>query len=144
MSSNCDALSFTKQFFFFYVQIYSIHLIQIHSIFFIDHWFELHWTSWFNFFSSFWFYTELKDDANVAEKMLAYNRANRSVAILCNHQRSVPKNFTKQMEDMEKKVSLKYFTCIFSFGTTVRVRSLYCISWISWLIQTCNEQNIRV
>lgn len=42
---------------------------------------------------------ELTDaDTSVPEKILAYNRANRAVAILCNHQRAVPKgknNFIK-------------------------------------------------
>ncbi len=33
---------------------------------------------------------------SVPEKMLAYNRANRQVALLCNHQRSVPKTFEKK------------------------------------------------
>ncbi|XP_027766212.1 DNA topoisomerase 1-like, partial [Empidonax traillii] len=35
---------------------------------------------------------------NVAGKLLSYNRANRAVAVLCNHQRSVPKTFAKSME----------------------------------------------
>jgi len=40
----------------------------------------------------------------VAAKLLAYNRANRTVAVLCNHQRAVPKNFDKQMENLQTKV----------------------------------------
>jgi len=32
--------------------------------------------------------------------VLSYNRANRAVAILCNHQRAVPKGFDKQMENL--------------------------------------------
>ena len=43
--------------------------------------------------------------ANVAEKILAYNRANRQVALLCNHQRSVPKTFGKSMETLKAKVT---------------------------------------
>ena len=42
--------------------------------------------------------------ANVNEKVLAYNRANRQVAILCNHQRSIPKSFEKSMETLKGKV----------------------------------------
>ena len=42
--------------------------------------------------------------ADVADKMLAYNRANRQVALLCNHQRSVPKTFGKSMETLKAKV----------------------------------------
>ena len=41
----------------------------------------------------------------VAAKLLANNRANRTVAVLCNHQRAVPKNFSKQMENLQAKVS---------------------------------------
>lgn len=40
-------------------------------------------------------------------KILAYNRANRAVAILCNHQRSVPKTFAKSMENLQKKIDTK-------------------------------------
>jgi len=36
-------------------------------------------------------------------KLLFYNRANREVAILCNHQRSVPKAFDGQMEKMQER-----------------------------------------
>ena len=50
---------------------------------------------------------DLDDDSNVAEKVLAYNRANRAVAILCNHQRTVPKGFDDQMEKLKEKISSK-------------------------------------
>nr|CAG4634650.1 EOG090X0296 [Alona affinis] len=51
---------------------------------------------------------ELTDPkASVAEKILAYNRANRAVAILCNHQRAVPKTFAKSMENLQKKIDAK-------------------------------------
>ncbi len=49
--------------------------------------------------------TNVKD--NVNEKLLAYNRANRAVAILCNHQRAVPKTFEKSMENMQTKIQAK-------------------------------------
>lgn len=39
--------------------------------------------------------------------MLSYNRANRAVAVLCNHQRAVPKNFSQQMERMQEKIQSK-------------------------------------
>ena len=41
---------------------------------------------------------------SVAEKFLSYNRANRAVAILCNHQRAVPKAFDQQMTNLQGKV----------------------------------------
>ncbi|KAI8790710.1 DNA topoisomerase I, mitochondrial, partial [Biomphalaria glabrata] len=44
---------------------------------------------------------------SVAAKMLTYNRANRAVAILCNHQRAVPKTFEKSMENLMKKIDAK-------------------------------------
>ncbi|KAL6077821.1 DNA topoisomerase I [Balamuthia mandrillaris] len=42
-------------------------------------------------------------EATVAEKVLFYNRANREVAILCNHQRSLPPKHTEQMERLKEK-----------------------------------------
>jgi len=47
-------------------------------------------------------------DDNVAAKMLSYNRANREVAILCNHQRAVPKTFDKSMENLANKIEAKH------------------------------------
>ncbi len=44
-----------------------------------------------------------------AQKLLAYNRANRAVAILCNHQRAVPKTFSTSMENLQKKVTSRAF-----------------------------------
>mgnify|MGYP002412858782 CR=1 FL=1 len=46
--------------------------------------------------------------------MLYFNRANREVAILCNHQRSVPKSFADQVGKLkgkmdDAKAQLKYF-----------------------------------
>ncbi|XP_030377996.1 DNA topoisomerase 1 [Scaptodrosophila lebanonensis] len=46
-------------------------------------------------------------NASVHEKLLAYNRANRAVAILCNHQRSVPKSHQKSMENLKEKINAK-------------------------------------
>ncbi|RKP06192.1 hypothetical protein THASP1DRAFT_7692, partial [Thamnocephalis sphaerospora] len=47
--------------------------------------------------------------ATAAEKVLAYNRANREVAVLCNHQRSVPKQHENQMGRMQDKIkAIKY------------------------------------
>ncbi|XP_055639577.1 DNA topoisomerase I, mitochondrial isoform X1 [Toxorhynchites rutilus septentrionalis] len=51
---------------------------------------------------------ELTDpDMTVPEKLLAYNRANRAVAILCNHQRAVPKTHDKSMSNLKEKIRLK-------------------------------------
>ncbi|XP_068143623.1 DNA topoisomerase 1-like [Drosophila tropicalis] len=51
---------------------------------------------------------ELTDEnATVPEKLLVYNRANRAVAILCNHQRSVPKRHQQIMENLRKKIHNK-------------------------------------
>ncbi len=48
----------------------------------------------------------LPADTPLAEKVLEYNRANREVAILCNHQRSVPKSFTVSYGKMEERAKL--------------------------------------
>ncbi|NXY88440.1 TOP1M topoisomerase, partial [Alcedo cyanopectus] len=44
---------------------------------------------------------------SVAAKLLSYNRANRAVAILCNHQRSIPKTFEKSMQILQMKIDTK-------------------------------------
>eukprot|EP00057_Strongylocentrotus_purpuratus_P019907 XP_011674381.1 PREDICTED: DNA topoisomerase I, mitochondrial-like isoform X1 [Strongylocentrotus purpuratus] len=52
---------------------------------------------------------ELTDaDDSVTAKMLSYNRANRAVAVLCNHQRAAPKTFDKQMENLQEKIDKKH------------------------------------
>ena len=43
-------------------------------------------------------------DGTTQEKLNAYNKANRLVAILCNHQRTVPKTHAASMERMTDKV----------------------------------------
>merc|ERR1712223_1889108 len=51
---------------------------------------------------------ELTDeDDNLAAKVLSYNRANRAVAVLCNHQRAVPKTHDKSMGTLREKIELK-------------------------------------
>ncbi|XP_062565451.1 DNA topoisomerase I, mitochondrial-like isoform X1 [Armigeres subalbatus] len=51
---------------------------------------------------------ELTDpEMTVPEKLLAYNRANRAVAILCNHQRAVPKTHEKSMSNLKEKIRQK-------------------------------------
>ncbi|XP_061677493.1 DNA topoisomerase I, mitochondrial isoform X2 [Syngnathoides biaculeatus] len=50
---------------------------------------------------------ELTNDSmmqNVAEKLLAYNRANRAVAVLCNHQRAPPKSFEQSMANLQARI----------------------------------------
>ncbi|KAG0164574.1 DNA topoisomerase 1 [Apophysomyces sp. BC1034] len=45
----------------------------------------------------------------LADKMLSYNRANREVAVLCNHQRAAPKSHAQQMLKIQDKIrALKY------------------------------------
>ncbi|CAH2292704.1 DNA topoisomerase 1 [Pelobates cultripes] len=46
-------------------------------------------------------------DDNVPAKILSYNRANRAVAILCNHQRAPPKTFEKSMMNLQTKIDAK-------------------------------------
>lgn len=46
------------------------------------------------------------ENATLQEKLNAYNKANREVAILCNHQRSAPKTHDQSMEKMRYKVRL--------------------------------------
>ncbi|KAJ1727815.1 DNA topoisomerase 1, partial [Coemansia biformis] len=59
------------------------------------------------FNASFVFQQQLRNtpaDGTEAERILAYNRANREVAVLCNHQRSVSKGFQGQMTRIEDRL----------------------------------------
>lgn len=40
-------------------------------------------------------------------QILSYNRANRAVAVLCNHQRAVPKTHEKSMANLQDKIAAK-------------------------------------
>ncbi|XP_058070250.1 DNA topoisomerase 1 beta-like isoform X2 [Magnolia sinica] len=44
-------------------------------------------------------------DGNVAEKIAVYQHANKEVAIICNHQRSVSKSHTAQMSRLSEKMA---------------------------------------
>uniref|UniRef100_G3R1M7 DNA topoisomerase I n=2 Tax=Gorilla gorilla gorilla TaxID=9595 RepID=G3R1M7_GORGO len=44
---------------------------------------------------------------SIAAKILSYNRANRVVAILCNHQRATPSMFEKSMQNLQTKIQAK-------------------------------------
>lgn len=55
------------------------------------------------------------DNMTVEEKLLAYNRANRAVAILCNHQRAAPKTFEKSMLALQEKVRLRFPVHFYSY-----------------------------
>ncbi|XP_018888033.2 DNA topoisomerase I, mitochondrial isoform X3 [Gorilla gorilla gorilla] len=44
---------------------------------------------------------------SIAAKILSYNRANRVVAILCNHQRATPSTFEKSMQNLQTKIQAK-------------------------------------
>lgn len=52
-------------------------------------------------FTTFFYFAA---DDNIPAKILSYNRANRAVAILCNHQRAPPKTFEKSMMNLQSKV----------------------------------------
>lgn len=66
------------------------------------------------------------------EKLLAYNRANRAVAILCNHQRSVPKGHQKSMENLKEKIKAKRDAiddCEAEYHVSMGENSIYlCVS----------------
>ncbi|CAJ0955428.1 unnamed protein product [Ranitomeya imitator] len=51
---------------------------------------------------------ELTDpEDTVPGRILSYNRANRAVAILCNHQRAPPKTFDQSMANLRSKIEAK-------------------------------------
>lgn len=45
------------------------------------------------------------ENGTISDKVLAFNRSNRRVAVLCNHQRTVSKGHGGQMEKLDEKVS---------------------------------------
>ncbi|WPH02518.1 Hypothetical protein R9X50_00538300 [Acrodontium crateriforme] len=52
---------------------------------------------------------DMKSEGTLAEKVKDYNDANRKVAILCNHKRTVGAGHAQQMEKMEDKINaLRY------------------------------------
>ena len=67
----------------------------------------------------------------MAAKILSYNRANRAVAILCNHQRAAPKTFEKSMANLQTKVPfagiftmLMVCVCLWVFQNVLTLCSL--------------------
>jgi DNA topoisomerase I len=66
------------------------------------------------------------------EKLVEYNRANREVAILCNHQRTVPKGFQEQFDKMQSKVRM-----LFGIGP-LRVSHDFAVSVPSLRRSKCN------
>lgn len=62
--------------------------------------------------ASWTFQQQLKNtpkNGSVQEKIAAYNTANREVAILCNHQKTVSKGFAESFAKMGDKVSWRVF-----------------------------------
>jgi DNA topoisomerase-1 len=52
---------------------------------------------------------DMKAEGNIAEKVKAYNDANREVAILCNHKRTVAATHANSIEKMQDKINgLRY------------------------------------
>ena len=57
--------------------------------------------------ASWTFQQQLKNtpkDGTIAEKIAAFNTANRDVAILCNHQKTISKGFAESFAKMGDKV----------------------------------------
>ena len=53
------------------------------------------------------FRNSFTDLSGIFFQILSYNRANRAVAVLCNHQRAVPKTHEKSMENLKIKIDAK-------------------------------------
>lgn len=51
-------------------------------------------------------------DTYLDDMITLYNNANRQVALLCNHQRSLPKNYKESMEKMKVKVFSLFFNVL--------------------------------
>lgn len=55
---------------------------------------------------------EMKATGTIQEKVKAYNDANREVAILCNHKRTVAAGHAGSVEKMQDRVSVLSTTCL--------------------------------
>ena len=69
---------------------------------------------------------DMKATGTVMEKVKAYNDANRKVAILCNHKRTVGAAHANQMEKMSERVSM---TGISHFS-----------QWLLIILQSCRSK----
>lgn len=69
-------------------------------------------------------------DGTVAEKLLAYNRANREVAVLCNHQRAVSKGHALQMDKIVDKVMHSSISIISSLNPIEVINTTRCYSTV--------------
>ena len=63
---------------------------------------------------------EMNATGTVHEKVKAYNDANRKVAILCNHKRTVGASHANQMEKMSERVCSKHLSVMIPFLTLHR------------------------
>lgn len=71
----------------------------------------------------------MKPEGSVTEKVKAYNDANRTVAILCNHKRAITTSHSAQMEKLRDRVCQTLYTQIrdpysFPVGESTTVRNL--------------------
>lgn len=57
---------------------------------------------------------DMKAAGTIPEKIKAYNDANRRVAILCNHKRTVGAAHANQMEKMSERVGLAMIIVVLS------------------------------
>lgn len=64
------------------------------------------------------------ENATLQEKLNAYNKANRLVAILCNHQRSAPKTHDQSMEKMRFRVCLLFVVSCVDNLSSIKVSSM--------------------
>ena len=64
---------------------------------------------------------EMKATGTVQEKVKAYNDANREVAILCNHKRTVAASHATSIEKMNERVCCRRTFRCFIMLTSVRL-----------------------
>ena len=72
---------------------------------------------------------EMKAEGNIAEKVKAYNDANRRVAILCNHKRTVAASHAGQMEKMSERVSSRGTHSLIVSLISVQIKGLRYQKW---------------
>uniref|UniRef100_A0A8D0AV34 DNA topoisomerase I n=1 Tax=Sander lucioperca TaxID=283035 RepID=A0A8D0AV34_SANLU len=80
---------------------------------------------------------------NMAEKLLSYNRANRAVAILCNHQRAPPKTFDQSMANLQAKIDARKETLALA-KTELKQAKKEAKNKVSQQLKRCEEQLLKM
>jgi DNA topoisomerase I len=76
---------------------------------------------------------------SIEEKVNYYDEANKEVAILCNHQKTIPKNFDYMLEKNNEKVPVSPFYYFFGEKLDLKFKKIIYIKSFSQKKQIKNS-----